>query len=136
MMLPIGPVVIFGASNFPHRNFLTRGRYGFSFCRQMPGDRQSPLPTCKVAARTVLSCKDCLFSWEGHAHGFSRGHSMLTKNDRVLFIPPHFFSPFLICAHLRNLPTGNNLRRPPFSRLRFSFFSFLARSISSNPRLR
>jgi len=37
--------------------------------------------------KEILSCKKCLFSWESYAHGFSRGHSVLIKNDRILFIP-------------------------------------------------
>jgi len=35
--------------------------------------------------REVQSCQECLFSWEGYAHGFSRGHSVLEKDDRVAF---------------------------------------------------
>ena len=37
--------------------------------------------------REVLSCQSCLFSWEGHVHGFSRGHAVLRKGDKLLFIP-------------------------------------------------
>ena len=36
--------------------------------------------------KEILSCKSCLYSWEGYAHGFSRGHSVLEKSGRVLFI--------------------------------------------------
>ena len=35
----------------------------------------------------VLSCRSCLYSWEGYVHGFSRGHRVLTKEKRILFIP-------------------------------------------------
>lgn len=34
----------------------------------------------------TLSCTECLFSWEGFAHGYSRGHSLLTKNAQILFV--------------------------------------------------
>jgi hypothetical protein len=44
--------------------------------------------------KEILSCQDCLFSWEGHAHGFSRSHSVLTKKDRVLFIPDDIWYTF------------------------------------------
>jgi len=37
--------------------------------------------------KQVLSCKKCLFSWEGYAHGFSRGHSVLIRDNDILFIP-------------------------------------------------
>ena len=47
---------------------------------------QSPTETIKLFSET-LSCTECLFSWEGYAHGFSRGHSVLTKNNQILFIP-------------------------------------------------
>lgn len=37
--------------------------------------------------REVQSCQDCLFSWEGYAHGFSRGHTVMEKGERVVFAP-------------------------------------------------
>ncbi len=43
-----------------------------------------------------MSCQDCLFSWEGYAHGFTRGHSVLTKGDRILFIPDDIWYSFPI----------------------------------------
>jgi hypothetical protein len=35
--------------------------------------------------REVQSCQDCLFSWEGYAHGFARGHTVLEKDGRIAF---------------------------------------------------
>jgi hypothetical protein len=35
----------------------------------------------------TLSCTECLFSWEGYAHGFGRGHSVLTKNAQIILVP-------------------------------------------------
>lgn len=35
----------------------------------------------------VQSCQKCLYSWEGYAHGFSRGHSILEKNNTIAFAP-------------------------------------------------
>lgn len=36
--------------------------------------------------KEILSCQNCLYSWEGYAHGFSRGHIILIKNQRLLSI--------------------------------------------------
>jgi len=35
--------------------------------------------------REIQSCQDCLFSWEGYSHGFSRGHTVLEKGGRIVF---------------------------------------------------
>lgn len=35
----------------------------------------------------IQSCQDCLYSWEGYAHGFSRGHSVFEKSDVIAFAP-------------------------------------------------
>ena len=35
--------------------------------------------------KEVQSCQDCLFSWEGYAHGFFRSHSVLEKDGRIVF---------------------------------------------------
>ena len=35
--------------------------------------------------REVQSCQACLHSWEGHAHGFARGHTVLEKEGRIAF---------------------------------------------------
>lgn len=42
----------------------------------------------------TLSCRDCLYSWEGYAHGFSRGHSVLIKKARIIFIADDIWYTF------------------------------------------
>jgi hypothetical protein len=37
--------------------------------------------------REHLTCKACGHAWEGFLHGFARGHTVLQKGERVLFIP-------------------------------------------------
>ena len=41
-----------------------------------------------------LTCKACEHSWEGFLHGFCRGHSVLQKEARVLFVPDDIVSAF------------------------------------------
>jgi len=48
----------------------------------------------------VISCKKCLYSWEGLAHGFSRGHSVLKKENDIIFIPDDLGYFFPKSAHL------------------------------------
>ena len=42
-----------------------------------------------------LSCQDCFYNWFGYAHGFSRGHSLLRKNDYIIFIADDLVYSFL-----------------------------------------
>ncbi|GAB2492868.1 hypothetical protein [Arenimonas alkanexedens] len=42
------------------------------------------MPTLRLF-REVQSCQDCLFSWDGYAHGFARGHTVLEKEGRIAF---------------------------------------------------
>ena len=58
-------------------------RSGSLFAKEM---NQSTTGKIKLFPE-VLSSRDCLFSWEGYVHGFSRGHTVLTKEKRILFIP-------------------------------------------------
>lgn len=37
--------------------------------------------------REIQSCQECLFSWEGYSHGFSRGHTVFEKGSLVVFAP-------------------------------------------------
>ena len=40
-----------------------------------------------ILFKEILSCKECLYSWEGYIHGFSRGHCVLEKKGRFTFVP-------------------------------------------------
>ncbi len=44
--------------------------------------------------KETLSCQDCLYSWEGLAHGFSRGHSVLIKEKKILLISDDIWYSF------------------------------------------
>lgn len=45
--------------------------------------------------RESLTCKSCGHKWSGFLHGFSRGHTVLEKEGRVLFIPDDICYAFL-----------------------------------------
>jgi hypothetical protein len=36
--------------------------------------------------KEIRSCQDCLYSWDGFSSGFARGHSILVKNNLLIFI--------------------------------------------------
>lgn len=41
-----------------------------------------------------LTCKVCGHVWDGFLHGFSRGHAVLQKGDRIVFVPEDILYSF------------------------------------------